>query len=136
MRQLVELGEQAEKFEEMGTKVIAVFREEAEAEEGLKKIKEKTETPFVLALDRGNEKTGRYSSERGEFSGYVIDPSGKITSIFEGNLRDRAKSKEVLEAVAAAAGEEGSGERASESRGSSSKGSSSKGSSSKGSGKK
>lgn len=95
--------------------MIAVFREEQKGEEGLEKIKERTKTPFTLALDLGKKKTGRYSSGNGEFTGYVINPEGTITSIFKGNLRKRAKSKELLEAVAKAAGgsgSEGSGEKA------------------------
>ena len=108
MRQLVELGKNKDKFTDTGTNVIAVFREEAKGEEGLKMIKEKTETPFSLALDNGNKKTGRYSSGKGEFTGYVIDGEQMITKIIKGNLRTRAKSAELLEAVAAAGGEAGS----------------------------
>jgi len=58
-----------------------------------------------LALDLNNEQTGRYSSKRGEFTGYVINPTGTITGIFDGNLRNRAKSKELLDAIQAAASE-------------------------------
>ena len=56
------------------------------------------------------KKTSRYSAGRGEFTGYVINPEGTITSVFEGNLRNRAKSKELLEAVAKASGGSGSKE--------------------------
>lgn len=73
----------------------------------MKKIKTKTDTPFTIAIDLNKEKTGRYSPNRGEFSGYVIDSTGKITKFFQGDLRNRAKSEELLAAVKAAS--EGSG---------------------------
>ena len=102
MNQLVELGKNKEAFAEAGADVIAVFREEKQGEAGLKKILAKTKTTFSLALDNGNKQTGRYSTGRREFTGYVIDASGVITSVFEGNLRNRAKSAELIEAVKAA----------------------------------
>ena len=104
MRQLVELGKNKEKFAAAKTQVIAVFREEQEGEGGLKKIKDKTETSFSLALDNDKKKTARYSTGRGEFTGYVINSNGIITSIFEGNLRNRAKSAELLDAISKAGG--------------------------------
>ena len=104
MKQLVELGENKDKFAEHNTEVIAVFREEKKGEDGLKAIKEKTNTSFTLALDNGKEQTSRYSAARGEFTGYVMSPKGEITKIIKGNLRDRAKSNELLEAVKASAG--------------------------------
>jgi len=73
----------------------------------LKKIKDRTDTPFTIAVDLNKEKTARYSPSRREFSGYVIDSTGTITKFFQGDLRNRAKSKELLAAINAAS--EGSG---------------------------
>ena len=73
MNQLGELGKNKDKFKEAGAEVIAVFREEKQGEDGLKKIKEKTKTTFTLGLDNGKEKTAMYSGGRREFTGYVID---------------------------------------------------------------
>ncbi len=99
MKQLRELGENQEYFKSLGAEVIAVFREEQKGEEGLKLVKKKTDTKFTLALDFKNEQTGRYSAKTGEFTGYVIDSGGVIKAIFEGNLRNRAKSKAFLQAI-------------------------------------
>ncbi len=76
----------------------------------MKKIKAETNTPFTIALDLNKEKTGRYSPNRGEFSGYVIDSKGKITKFFQGDLRNRAKSQEVLAAIKEASGGSGTKE--------------------------
>ena len=136
MKQLVELGKKADEFKKSKTEIIAVFREEKKGEDGLKAIKDKTKTTYTLALDSGNKKTGRYSTGRREFTGYVINPEGKITKILKGDLRNRAKADELLKAI------NGSADAGSDSKGSSSKTSSggsaskSSGSKSKGSGKK
>ena len=134
MNQLVELGKNANAFTEAGAEVIAVFREEKEEVEGLNKIVDKTKTTFTLALDNGNEQTARYSTGRREFTGYVINPKGVITKVIEGDLRNRAKSAELIEAVKATMPKkEGSDAKGSDSKGSATKGSESKGSATKGS---
>ena len=139
MKQLVELGKKADEFKKSKTEVIAVFREEKKGEDGLKAIKDKTKTPFTLALDNGNKHTGRYSSGRREFTGYVINPEGKVTKILKGDLRNRAKADELLKAIngssEAGSGAKGAGAKASSTTGSGSK-TSSGGSKSKGSGRK
>ena len=73
----------------------------------MEKIVAKTNTPFTLALDLNNGNTGRYSQGRREFSGYVINTEGVITKFIEGDLKNRAKSQELLAAIHAAS--EGSG---------------------------
>lgn len=99
MRQLVELEEHTEKFEEMGVEVIAVFREEQQGVDGLAKIKEKTGVNFTLCLDTGAEQTAKYSPARGKFDNYVIDKSGKIVAIIDGTLRKRARSEQLFEVL-------------------------------------
>ena len=132
MNQLVELGKNKAAFAEAGAEVIAVFREEKEGEAGLAKIKEKTKTTFTLALDTGKEQTPRYSVGRREFTGYVINPKGVITKVFQGDLRNRAKSAELIEAIKAASSPaEGSGSKESAAEGSATKGSATKGSATK-----
>lgn len=115
--------------------MIAVFREEKKGEDGLKIIETQTKTPYTLAVDLNNEKTGRYSTERGEFNGYVINSEGVITKIFEGDLRNRAKSNELLEAIKAASGSEAdeTGSETKEPAGSDTKGSGTTGSGTTGS---
>ena len=132
MNQLVELGKNKDAFAAAGADVIAVFREEKEGEAGLKKIVAKTETTFNLALDSGKEQTGRYSTGRREFTGYVINSKGIIANVFQGDLRNRAKAAELIDAVkAASAPAEGSGAKGSDAKGSDAKGSDAKGSDSK-----
>lgn len=141
MNQLVELGKNANAFTEAGAEVIAVFREEKEEVAGLQKIVNKTKTTFTLALDNGKKQTPRYSAGRREFTGYVINPKGVITKVFEGDLRNRAKSAELIDAVKATMmKKEGSDSKGSDSKkeasatkGSESKASSTKGSATKGS---
>ena len=99
MAQLGELEKSAEKFAEHNVEVIAVFREEREGVAGLQKIKDKIEADFTLALDTGKENTGKYSPGRREFASYVIDKSGVIQAVISGDLRNRAKSNELLETI-------------------------------------
>ena len=113
MKQLVELGKNKDAFTAAGADVIAVFREEKQGEAGLEKIVAKTKTTFDLALDNGNKQTARYSTGRREFTGYVINTEGVITNVFAGDLRNRAKSDELITALKAlsepAAGSEAKG---------------------------
>ena len=81
--------------------VIAVFREEAKGVEGLKKIKEKTEVDFALAIDNGKKQTGRYTSGKMKFHSYLIGRDGKVAAIIQGDLKNRAKSKQLLDEVKA-----------------------------------
>ena len=101
MRQLVELKKNQDKFQELGVEVIAVFREEQKGVEGLEIIKEKTEVSFTLALDTPAEQTAKYSPGRREFSNFVIDADGKVVAMIEGDLRNRAKFEQLLEAIEA-----------------------------------
>lgn len=134
MRQLVQLKKSEERFQEMGVEVIAVFREEQNGVEGLKKIKRSTEVPFTLCLDTGAEQTAKYSPGRREFDNYVIDQSGNIAAKIDGDLRNRATSEQlftVLEGLTGEAeeaeAEEGSGTKpGSETKGSETKGSETK----------
>ena len=141
MNQLVELGKNANAFTEAGAEVIAVFREEKEEVAGLQKIVNKTKTTFTLALNNGKKQPPRYSAGRREFTGYVNNPKGVITKVFEGDLRNRAKSAELIDAVKATMmKKEGSNSKGSDSKkeasatkGSESKAASTKGSATKGS---
>ena len=100
MRQLGELKKNMDAFAEQGVEVIAVFREERDGVEGLQKTKDKMEVDFTLALDQGAENTSRYSPGRMEFTSYVVDGTGVVRAIITGDLRNRAKSQQLLDAVA------------------------------------
>jgi len=97
MRQLGELKKSEDKFKELGVEIIAIFREDEKGVEGLEIIKEKAKVGFTLAFDKGKKQTGSYSPGRREFSNYVIGPDGKVAAIIEGDLRNRAKSKQLFE---------------------------------------
>ena len=99
MRQLVELKKNAGKFASKNVEVIAVFREESEGEAGLQKIKDNTKVDFTLALDTGAKQTAKYSPGKMEFTSYVINSQGTIVGTIEGDLRNRAKSKQLLKLV-------------------------------------
>ena len=97
MAQLGELKKNADKFQAMGVEVIAVFREDKKGVEGLEIIKKKTGVEFTLALDTGANNTSKYSPVKKTFDNYVVDKTGVITKIIEGDLRNRAKSKQLLD---------------------------------------
>ncbi len=99
MAQLVELKKNNDKFADRGVEVIAVFREEKQGLEGLQKTKDKTGVPFTLALDLGAEHTAAYSPGKWVFNSYVVDSSGTVRAIVEGDLRNRAKSEQLLNAI-------------------------------------
>ncbi|MEM7785298.1 MAG: hypothetical protein AAF623_18255 [Planctomycetota bacterium] len=99
MRQLGELYKQAKKFEQAEADVIVIFREESQGVEGLKKIRSNTKTKFKLALDFQKKQTSRFSTGRREFSSYVVDKDGVIQKIVTGDLKNRAKSNQLLSAL-------------------------------------
>jgi peroxiredoxin len=96
MRQLVELTKYADQFKTLNAELLFVFREESEGVEGLKKIKEKHDPPYRLMLDFEKNSSQAYSPGRMAFDDYVIDSSGKVRGIIDGNLRERATAEELL----------------------------------------
>ena len=96
MAQLGELKKNADKFDTMGVEVIAVFREDKKGVEGLALIKKRTGVDFTLCIDTGAANTGKYSPVKRTFDNYVVDQTGVITKVIEGDLRNRAKSEQLL----------------------------------------
>ena len=99
MRQLVELQGHAEDFKSLNAELIFVFREEADGVDGLKKIKDKHETTFTLALDADKKSSKAYSPEKMTFDNFVIDTSGVVRGIVDGTLRDRATADELTKVL-------------------------------------
>lgn len=99
MRQLVQLKPHADEFRGLNAELIFVFREEGDGVDGLKKIKEKHDPPFTLALDMDKKSTKAYSSARMTFDNYVIDTEGKVRGIIDGTLRDRATAEELMKVL-------------------------------------
>ena len=96
MKQLVQLKGHAETFKSLNAELLFVFREESEGVEGLKKIKQKHDPPYLLSFDKEAKQTKDYSSERMTFDNYVIDSKGIVRGIVDGTLRDRAKSDQLI----------------------------------------
>lgn len=99
MKQLVQLKSRVNEFKSNNAELIFVFREEGEGVDGLEKIKEKHDPPFVLALDFDKKSSKRYSPKRMTFDNFVIDSDGKIRGVIDGTLRDRATADELLKVL-------------------------------------
>ena len=95
MKQLVQLQEHAEEFKELNAELIFVYREETEGVDGLKKIKDKANPSFRLALDFEKKSSGAYSPKKRTFNNYVIDSKGTVRGIIDGTLRNRATAEEL-----------------------------------------
>ena len=91
MKQLVQLQGHADEFKSLDAELIFVFREEADGVDGLKKIKEKHNTTFTLALDADKKSSKAYSPERMTFDNYVIDSGGVVRGVVDGTLKERAR---------------------------------------------
>jgi hypothetical protein len=97
MAQLVQLRDElTESLAKHNANVLVVFREEAEGQEGLKKVVENTKTTFTLALDTPAQQTSRYSPGKRNHDSYIIDPNGVIRSVLEGTRYDRALADEFV----------------------------------------
>ena len=96
MRQLVQLQEHADDFKNLNAELIFVFRKESDGVDGLKKIKEKHDSPFTLALDLNKKSSKAYSPARMTFDNYVIDSHGQVRGVVDGTLRDRATAEELI----------------------------------------
>ena len=101
MKQLVELKSQKESFNKLNTELIFVFREESLGVDGLKKIREKHDPPFTLALDYRKKSSAGYSPTPMTFHNYVIDSQGVIRHVIDGDLRRRAKPAALINALKA-----------------------------------
>lgn len=97
MRQLVELKEHALEFKNLNAELVFVYREESEGVDGLKKIKDKHDPPFRLALDYEKKSSKAYSPESMTFDNYVVDSKQVVQGIVSGTLRERAKPQELIE---------------------------------------
>ncbi len=99
MRQLVQLQQHAEQFKNLNAELIFIFREESEGVDGLKKIKEKHDSPYTLSLDLDSKSTESYSSAPKTFDNYVVDSKGNVRGIIDGTLRDRATAEELIKVL-------------------------------------
>ena len=101
MKQLDELKSQKESFLKLNAELIFVFREELLGVDGLKKIREKHDPRFTLALDFKKKSSVGYSRVPMTFDNDVIDSAGVIRLVIEGDLRQRAKTTALVNALKA-----------------------------------
>ena len=99
MRQLVQLKEHESEFKDLNAELIFVFREERDGVDGLKKIKEKQDPPYRLALDLNKKSSKAYSPRRMTFDNFVVDSNGVIRGVIDGTLRDRATAEELIKVL-------------------------------------
>lgn len=94
--QLVQLQEKYADFQDHGTEVIIVFREDDSAE-GLARSRDQAHAEFPLALDVGAVHTSAYS--RAGYQTYVIDREGIIRAVLDGTEDERPTAEEILSEV-------------------------------------
>ena len=99
MKQLVQLKERETEFKALNAELLFVFREESEGVDGLKKIKQKHDPPYLLSVDLNKKETKPYSTKRMTFDNFVIDSKGVVRAVIDGTLRDRAKGDELIKVL-------------------------------------
>jgi len=97
MKQLVQLQQQYHEFQSAGCEIIAVFREEKDGKDGLKKSLERTRAEYPLLLDTPPEATKSYSPDG--FHTYIIDPAGVVRVDLPGTKMKRPDAEEILAAL-------------------------------------
>lgn len=100
MKQLVQLQtELQDLLKENDGQVLVVFREEAEGQDGLRRVVDQTGTDFTLSLDDNAEATADYSRGRMVHDSYVIRADGILHAILPGKRYDRAQASEFAAAL-------------------------------------
>ncbi|MCH2331854.1 MAG: hypothetical protein MK312_09995 [Roseibacillus sp.] len=95
MKQLVQLREKmAGILTESESNIVVIFREEQDGQRGLRKVADKTQVSFALALDTPARQTSGYSQGDRVHDSYIIDKSGVIRSVLKGTRHDRAQAGE------------------------------------------
>lgn len=73
---------------------MAVFREEKEGVEGLKKSRASTKATFPFGLDRDSAATAAYSQDA--FNTYIVDAKGTLRAALKGTKLVRPTDEEIL----------------------------------------
>ena len=74
MKQLVQLREKmAGILTESESNIVVIFREEQDGQRGLRKVADKTQVSFALALDTPTRQTSGYSQGNRVHDSYIID---------------------------------------------------------------
>ena len=88
---------QYDKFQELDTEIIAVFREENEGATGLEKARKKTKATFPFVMDLGAEHTVAYSVDG--FSTYLVSEDGTVKAELTGTKMIRPSVEDILAKV-------------------------------------
>lgn len=96
MGQLVQLQKHARDIDQLNADVYVIFREEREGIDGLRKIRERTDTTFTLLTDLDGKNSAAYSPKPRTFDNYVISREGKIVALVPGTLKTRASAEQIL----------------------------------------
>ena len=80
--------------------MLAVFREEEEGKDGLKKSVERSRARFPLLLDTPVSVTQPYSVKG--FHTYIVDPAGVVQADLSGTKMQRPTAQKILAALAEA----------------------------------
>ena len=93
MRQLGQLQKKKAEFDQLGIKMIGVFREERDGLEGTRKAAKASGFSPIL-LDSPASKTKAYSQN--DFVTYLIGKDGKIKAEFSGTKKVRPTADNIL----------------------------------------
>lgn len=91
------LQKRSAEFDAAGAQIVAVFRENKEGVEGLKKVRKASKAEFLLLDDPDKQQTKAYSPEG--FAAYVVDSQGIIRGVFDGTKTGRPDPDKLLAAV-------------------------------------
>jgi len=91
------LQKRSAEFDAAGAQIVAVFRENKEGVEGLKKVRQASKAEFLLLDDPEKQQTQAYSPEG--FAAYVVDTQGIIRGVFDGTKTGRPDPDKLLAVV-------------------------------------
>lgn len=94
MRQLGQLHRSYGEFEKLNTEIVAVFREEKDGVEGLRKSRASSKAEFPFGLDTDAEATAAYSHDG--FNTYIVDTQGTLRATLKGTKMVRPSAEEIL----------------------------------------
>lgn len=86
----------AGELEKSNARVLVVFREEEEGQQGLRKIRKHVTADFTLTLDLHAEQTADYGMGPPTFETFLIDPEGVIRAIISGTTYDRPRGEDIV----------------------------------------
>jgi len=96
MQQLGQLQKLSDEIDNANARVLVVFREEQDGQEGLQEVREHVTADFALTLDLHAEQTKAYGMGPPTFETFLIDPEGVIRVILSGSTYNRPLGTEIV----------------------------------------